>query len=146
MEKKRITLNEELKKELVHFPSSHEDRPYLIGSRCKICNRVFFPKKDICLVCMKEGVTEDIPLSRRGKIYSYFCSDTAPLGFTPPHLGAFIDLPEGVRVFSLITAVEPKEEALEIGDEVELVIEKIGENEAGDEIIGYKFKPIGEDK
>jgi len=32
--------------------------------------------------------------------------------------------------------------ALETGDEMELVIEKITQDDEGNDIIGYKFKPV----
>jgi uncharacterized OB-fold protein len=63
-------------------------------------------------------------------------------GFAAPYFQAYVDLPEGVTLFSLITGCEPKEEALQEGMEMELVLEKVGEDERGNELIGYKFRPV----
>ena len=52
----------------------------------------------------------------------------------------------GAKVLSLITGCEPQEESLEIGEEVELVIEKIREDRQGNEVRGYKFRPVGGEK
>ena len=85
---------------------------------------------------------EETPLSTRGRVYSFTVAHVAPPGFVAPYLQAFIDLPEGPRIFSLISGVEPTPDAMENGMKVELVIEKIRDNEKGEEVIGYKFRPI----
>jgi len=95
---------------------------------------------------MKEDTMEETPLSRRGKIDTFSVVRVAPTGFEAPYIQAFVDLPEGPRVFSLITGCEPSEDALKEGQEVELVIEKITEDEKGNELIGYKFRPVGKDR
>ena len=63
-------------------------------------------------------------------------------GYRAPYIIARTELPEGLIVTSLITGCEPAEGALEIGDEVELVIDKITEDEEGNDIIGYMFRPV----
>ena len=93
-------------------------------------------------MCLQEGTMDEVPLSTRGKINTFTISRVAPLGFNAPYIQAFVDLPEGPRVFSLITGCEASEAAIEIGSEVEMVIEKICNDEEGSELIGYKFRPI----
>ena len=44
----------------------------------------------------------------------------------------------------LISGCPPVEDCLHIGMEVELVIDKIREDEQGNEVIGYKFRPVQE--
>ena len=92
---------------------------------------------------------EELPLSRRGKISAGVIAHVAPVGFKPPYAMAYVDLPEGVRLFSQLTDVElcnefvvPGTELLQPGTEVELVIEKIREDDAGNDVIGYKFKLV----
>jgi len=63
-------------------------------------------------------------------------------GFPAPYIQAYVDIEEEPLIFSLITGCEAKEGALEIGDEVELVIEKITQDDEGNDAIGYKFRPI----
>lgn len=85
---------------------------------------------------------QDIPLSQRGRLYSFTVAHVAPLGFRAPYLQAFIDLPEGPRIFSLISEdVPPREDALEEGMEMELVIERVRDDEAGNPVVSYKFRP-----
>lgn len=131
-----------IKEGLFHQPQSPHDNPYLIGSRCDLCGYVAFPKRVICPTCLKEGTMKETRLSTRGKINTFTISHVAPLGFKAPYVQSWVDLPEGPRVFSMITGVEPVEEALHIGMEVELVIDKIRDDEDGTEIIGYKFRPV----
>ncbi len=116
---------------------------YLIGSKCRTCGRVFFPRCVACLVCMTETV-EEIPLSRRGTIDTFTVVHVAPIGFKPPYIQAFVDLPEGPRIFSLITGCDPLKNDLKEGAPVEIVIEKVREDEKGNDLIGYKFRPIGQ--
>jgi uncharacterized OB-fold protein len=137
-EKKQIPIGEGL----FYQPTSPGDMPYLIGSRCSVCGNIFFPRKVICPVCLKENTLEEIPLSRRGKIYSYSIAHLSMPGFPAPYIQAYVDIEGGPRVFSLITGCEAKEGVLKIGDEVELEIGKITEDEEGNDIVGYTFRPV----
>lgn len=131
-----------VKEGLFYLPASSSDKPYLIGSKCRTCGHVAFPRRAICPVCVKPGTMEEVPLSRRGKLNSFTVAQVAPSGFKAPYIISYVDLPEGPRVFSMITGCEPSEQSLKVGQEVELVIEKISEDDKGNEVIGYKFRPI----
>jgi uncharacterized OB-fold protein len=126
-----------------HEGASPDEKSCLIGSRCSKCGRTFFPKRFMCPVCLKEGTIEDVPLSTKGRIDTYSVVQVAPMGFTAPYIQAFVDLPEGPRVFTIIAGCEPSEDAIAEGQEVELVIDKIREDEEGNDLIGYKFRPVG---
>lgn len=127
---------------LFYQPTSSSEKPHLIGSKCSVCGYVSFPKTTICPICIKEGTMNEVALGTKGKINSFTIARVAPQGFEAPYIAASVDLPEGPRVFAMITGCEPLEEALEIGTEAELVIEKLREDEEGNEIIGYKFRPV----
>ena len=118
--------------------------PILVGSRCKSCGRVYFPKKRVCPECMTIDEMEEAELSRRGKILSYTVAYVGPLEYAPYAFG-FVELPEGIRVFTHFTDCEPFEEKLKIGGEVELTAGRITTDEDGTEVIGWKFRPIRED-
>ena len=130
---------------LMHEGISPEDKSYLIGSRCSHCGRTFFPKRLVCWVCMRDDTMEETPLSTRGKIDTFTVVHVAPIGFKAPYIQGFVDLPEGPRIFTLITGCEPSEGAIEEGAEVELVIDKISEDEKGNDLIGYKFRLVGKE-
>jgi len=135
-EKKRIPVRENL----FSFPSLPGNKPHLIGSRCKNCGEYFFPFRGFCPRCFKEGGMESVPLSSRGILYTFGVVERAPLGFTAPYAVGYVDLPEGIRIYSLLTGIELK--GLRIGMEMELVVDVIREDQAGNEIIGYKFRPV----
>jgi hypothetical protein len=125
--------------------SSPDEPPSLIGSRCPACGEVFFPKRErgICIRCQHRGL-EEIKLSRRGKIHSFSLIMQQPTQFfvgKVPYAYGIIVLPE-VRVQAHFTGCDFKD--LKIGMPVELVIEKLGEDEQGNEVMTYKFRPLKE--
>jgi len=128
---------------MIHEATSPDDKSYLIGSQCSACGRTFFPKQSVCKICMREDTMQETALSTRGKIDTFTVVHVAPMGFKSPYIQAFVDLPEGPRIFSLITGCEPSEDALKTGTEVEMIIDKITEDEKGNDLIGYKFRPVG---
>lgn len=114
----------------------------LVGAKCKRCGKVYFPKKKLCLNCMTDEV-EVIPMSKKGKIASWTVArQTYTYGIPVPYAFGYVDLPEGVRLFTIFTDCEPFDERLKTGKEVEMVIGKVREDEMGNEIIGYLFKPV----
>jgi uncharacterized OB-fold protein len=82
------------------------------------------------------------PLSRRAKVYSFSYCTVAPAGVKAPYIVGIIEFPEGPKILGIIAVKEPSPTALEIGDDVELIIGKIGVDEQGRDIINYFFKPV----
>ena len=136
--KKRIPIGEGL----FHLPQSEGEQPYLIGGKCHDCSYVAFPAIEVCPNCLHENTIKEVPLSRIGKIETYTVVQQAPKGFQAPYIMSYVVLPEGVRIFSLISGCEPEDDSLSIEQEVELTIDRIREDEDGNEIIGWKFRPI----
>jgi uncharacterized OB-fold protein len=122
------------------------DLPQLIASRCTSCGEVAFPKLPSCPACTGES-TEEILLSRRGRLWTWTIQH-----FPPPHpylddgkefepFGVgYIELPEGVRVESRLSVNDPA--ALEIGMEMELVIERFAAGEDGSDRMIFVFRPV----
>lgn len=111
---------------------------FLIANKCTSCKQIFFPKSLSCLDCFSDDM-EELRLSRRGKLYSYTIGYMPASHFQPPYAIGYIDMPEGVRIFSPLNITEDK--PFKIGMEMEVTIETLwldGDNE----IIGYKFKPV----
>lgn len=114
--------------------------PHLIGTKCKLCNTIFFPPRVICTRCSKEDVMEKIELSRKGKLCSYSIVMQNIPRYESPYVVAYVDLPEGVRVFTHLTDCDPSD--LKIDMDVEMVIDFLRKDEDGNNLIGYKFRPI----
>jgi uncharacterized OB-fold protein len=117
----------------------------LIGSECLSCKRVYFPAMRICADCLDDSrPMKTRILSDKGKIHSFSIAQVAPPGFEVPHVQAYIDLEEGVRVFSLLVECGDLEQ-LKTGLPVKLTIVNVGKNEEGKERLTYCFRPIFEE-
>ncbi len=134
-------MNLPIKEGLFEVPESINGRPYLIGSRCSVCGYVCFPKKEVCVKCLRDDTMEIARFGPYATLDSFAVMQVAPPGFTAPYIQGYVILKDGPKVFTLITGCEPKDDVLELGEEMELVIEKITEDENGNNLIGWKFKP-----
>jgi len=132
-----------LKEGLFMQPKSENEKPYLLGSRCRTCGYTSFPRKEICIVCRKEGTMENIPLGSHGRLETFAVMQVGPPGFKVPYVIGYVKTREGALVFAPITGCEAKDEALKVGEEMELVIEKVKEDGKGNHLIGWKYKPAG---
>lgn len=124
--------------ELVHY-NAHG--PYLIGGRCESCKAVFFPKQGVCPRCTGQKIEQRRPLSRRGKLFTYTAVHQKPFNYngSVPYVIGRVLLPEGVFVLSQIKAELAD---LEIGMDMELVVEPIYADQDGSKRTGYKFQPV----
>ncbi len=139
-EKKRVPFLEGL------FVMPSEGKPgYLVGSRCHKCGEVLFPKRDMCGNCLEED-TEEIALSSRGKIAGFTvvrhqppAPYKGPEPFVPFGL-AEVELPEGLSVLAQLAGCDV--DSLKINTHVDLTFENQYQDEQGDDVVMYKFKPV----
>lgn len=112
----------------------------LVGSRCRKCRETFFPKRAVCARCFSEDM-EEVPLARRGRIVSYTVARTGFPGtaVTPPFLTGVVELPEGLRLVTLITGVDF--DRVKIGDEVDLYFWDAGKDDKGNDLVAFGFRP-----
>ena len=83
-----------------------------------------------------------VEIGRTGHLYSYTIARVAPKGFTAPFFQAFVDLPEGPRIFTLVGAQCPVEPGvLEDGMEMRLVIEPLADTSENRNVLTYKYVP-----
>jgi uncharacterized OB-fold protein len=136
--KKRIPIKEGLFEQ-------REGGLHLLGSRCRQCGEVTFPANSFCPQCCEE-TTETIPLSSQGILYSFTIQRFRP---PPPYRGpepfapygvGMIELPEGVRITSVLEESDPAR--LRVGMGMELVVAGLFDDEQGNEVLIYKFKPV----
>jgi len=111
---------------------------FLLGTQCKSCRQIFFPRRESCINCFCEDL-EEVPLSRKGKLYTFTISYMPVYHFNPPHAMGYVELPEGIRIFAPLKGWDKK--GLKIGMEMELIVDKLWEDDEN-EIIGYKFNPV----
>jgi uncharacterized OB-fold protein len=96
----------------------------------------------VCPVCVRGSTMEEVPLSRFGKLKSFSISRISQPGFPAPYVQSFVQLDEGPEIFSIITGIDPEKDILQVGAQVELVIEPVGEDEKGNRTMVYKFAPV----
>jgi len=124
-----------------------QEGPSLIGGRCNSCGSYFFPKfyhvhKPDC----KDREVWEVLLSRRGRLVSYTVQHYSPPPpfvcpdpFVPYGIG-MVALPEGINIFGIVTGIAVED--IKTGMDVELVVEKLYEDKDGNEVVGWKFRPV----
>lgn len=116
----------------------------LKGSKCRVCGEVFLGKHLSCGNCANEDM-EEITFSNKGKLWTYTVIRSRPPGdykgpdpFIPFGEG-LIELPEGIRLLSPLTDCDINN--LKIGTEWQLVVDVLYVDDAGNEVMSFKFKP-----
>lgn len=129
-----------IREDLFVEPASSGGGAALLGSRCACCGRVFFPKEQMCPVCIAEGTLEGVRLSGHGTLQSFTFVRRALPGFLSPYALGAIELDEGP---SLIAQIEGWQDVdLAIGMRVRLAIGTIKCTKEGARVIGPKFHPL----
>ncbi len=122
--------------------------PQLIGNRCQSCGHYFFPKAKTCRnpLCDKAKPLKDVLLSRKGKLFAYtinYYSPPPPYHSPDPFVPfgvASIALPEGIKVGGQV----PKDvdlDKLKVGMDMETVREVLYEDDQGNEVLSWMFRP-----
>lgn len=114
----------------------------LEGSRCKKCNKMFYPPKPACPYCGHKEI-ERIELPKRGRIVSWAIEYMVPDGYRAeaPIIVAIVELENGVKVLTTLVDVDP--DKIYEGMEVEAVLRKLWvEGESGLIVYGLKFAPV----
>jgi uncharacterized OB-fold protein len=115
----------------------------LCGNKCANCGKVHFPKKEICSECSHDQLS-NVSLSKKGILHTFAISYLGIPGIEIPYAMGFIDLPEKIKIFSMLTDCKPWDEKLKIGMEMEMVMGVIRRDEHGNEILSYQFRPVTE--
>ena len=133
-----------IKEGLFTTPLDPIDSVHLAGCKCTSCGEVFFGKRYSCENCSGESM-KDIPLSQRGTLWSYtIINHKPPAGyrgpdpFVPFGLG-LVELPDGIRILSPIDCDLKK---IKIGMALKSEIYRLYENEEGNEVMAFRFKPV----
>jgi uncharacterized protein len=112
----------------------------LAGQRCQDCGKVAFPRKRVCPACFGENLAEQV-LSTTGVLHTYTCTYLGAPHLSSPYLLGFVDVPEGVRLLSLLTDCDPWEQVLRVGMPMEMTIGPLMPDESGEVLQTYKFRP-----
>jgi uncharacterized OB-fold protein len=121
--------------------TSEDGGPHLWGSKCSSCGYTCFPEKKVCVKCLRDDTMERIPMGRFGTLETYAIMQIGTRDFPAPYVIGYVRTDEGVLIFSPITGCTMEDDALEIGQRMELVIEKIREDAEGNAVVGWKYRP-----
>ncbi len=126
-----------------------DDRPHLLGTRCKSCGTYYFPKQSVfCKNPACNGETfEEVKLSRTGKVWSFTnaCYQPPEPYVSPdpfePYTIVAVEL-EKEKMVVMGQAVEGVNVSdLKAGLEMELVLETLFEDEESEKLT-WKWKPV----
>ena len=125
---------------ILRLAQSSGEESHLIGSKCISCGEAMLGSHNMCLKC---GSTEvkSISLGNKGKLFSFTTIMHPPpeCEVSVPYGSGWVELPEGVLVPTLLTETDVG--ALSIGMHMEMVAEEFKQNEEGDKVVTYKFRP-----
>jgi uncharacterized OB-fold protein len=133
--------NERVAEEFWDAAKRHE----LVLPHCINCGRIYwYPREQCpnpaCYTNAKLGREIDwVPVSPRGRLYSYTIVQQAALGFEDdvPYVYCVVEMDAGREVRMLSNLVDCPLDEIEIGMPVELFFEDVTE-----EITLYKFRPL----
>ena len=122
--------------------------PVLLGSRCTNCDNHMFPRQSGCPRCLFNE-QEDVELATRGTLWTLTVQAFPPKA--PPYLGpvgddfepygvGYVELPGQLRVEGRLTIADP--EKLQIGMEMELMLDPLTIDEDGNQVVTYEFAPV----
>ena len=122
------------------------EAPVLVGSECRRCGVVAFPRQASCAACTSRDVQER-RLARRGTLWTWTIQCFRPK--SPPYAGGaedfepfgvgYVELPGELRVEARLTEADPAR--LRIGMRMELVLVPApGDGGA----LTYAFRPVEE--
>ena len=117
----------------------------LIGNKCGVCNKKFFPPREACPYCRRKsiGKMEDFKFSGIGEVLTYTIIHSGPEGFQKqvPYIMSIVKLDEGPNITAQIVDCDLNN--IKIGMKVESTFRKIQEDGyTGAIYYGYKFKPM----
>ena len=114
----------------------------LIGTRCEKCGEYYYPPRNMCPKCRRNGIIVPFKFKGEGEVLTYTIihSSTKDYAKHTPYILAIIKLNEGPNLTSQVIC-DPKE--IHIGLRVKSAFRKLGEeSEKGMIYYGTKFIPL----
>ena len=123
------------------IPDDPKAEPYLTGAKCTNCGNVFSGMRVFCLNCGKQNTLERMPLSGKGKLYTYtIVHQKLPDTLVEvPYALVNVTMNEGCQIQGVVTE---SLESLDIGKEMEVYFVKMREDEDGNDEIAFKFRAV----
>jgi uncharacterized OB-fold protein len=123
------------------IPEDPASAPRLLGSRCRACGEVFFPRRAVCAKCLAEG-TDELELGPRGRLWTWTWCHVPLFGSTRAEVGGYgvgqVDLPEGPRVQAVLAG---RAGEFRIGMPMALELEVLRRDAEGRDVVIFRFAP-----
>lgn len=129
------------------FWRRYKGRYNLLGTKCEVCGKIYFPSRKICPNCRRDGKPITIRFSGKGKVFTYTVIRVPSEDFQPyaPYVSSIVQLEEGPKVTSQIIDCHPKD--VYIGMPVEACFRKLmAQGKEGIISYGFKFRPVEDAK
>ena len=125
------------------IPDDEAEPPRLMGSACPACGEHFFPRRMVCAKCLHEGC-DDVLMGPTGRIWTWTYVHVPLFAKKNAKVDAYgvgqVDLPEGPRIQAILVGGP---DDFEFGMEVTLDLETLSTDKDGNDVVIYRFKPIG---
>jgi uncharacterized OB-fold protein len=126
--------------------------PELMGSRCRACGELFFPRAAGCTRCCGSELECHV-LGSSGTLWSWtvqaflpkppYDSGETEATFRPYGVG-YVQMPEGIKVESRLTEADPRQ--LRIGMPMRLVLLPYRKLADGADVLTFAFAPEAEER
>ena len=131
------------KEGVLTMPLSPLEEVRLKGVKCRSCGALTIGERAHCINCTSSDLEEHV-FSKSGKVYAHTVIRHSPPPPYPqesfqPFPAAWVELEDGLYI--LTELAECSLDDVEIGMPVELVLGKGWEDEKGNDVIMYKFRP-----
>ena len=121
-------------------PEKIGSKPYLTATKCRNCGEYFTQNRVICLNCGKQEM-EKVALKGTGNIYSFTIVHQQLPGalVKVPYAIVQVALDEGCLMQGVMTE---DFQDLKLDMPVEVYFVKMKEDDEGNDLIAYKFRPV----
>jgi len=122
------------------FGEDEHGNPYLVGGRCRRCDRLQFPFGSTCPACGADDV-EEVHLADHGTLWGWTAVTTAPPGYLGevPFGFGIVELADTLRVVTRIE--EPHPDRLTFGMPMKLALVELGPDDGREAVTTYTFVP-----
>ncbi|MBN1166278.1 MAG: Zn-ribbon domain-containing OB-fold protein [Methanospirillaceae archaeon] len=123
------------------FWRKQQSRYNLIGTTCSTCGQYFYPPRNFCPECRRDGKINEHKFKGTGKVvtYSIIRSASDQFSLLTPYVIAIIELDEGCRLTSQVIC---EIDAVYIGMPVKQTFRRLGtDGGSGAIFYGTKFIP-----
>ena len=141
-----------IKKGVLKFPSTSDERPSLGGTKCKSCGDISFPPRHFCPMCGDEP--EVFYFGTFGEVLTYTIVRQAGFGIKIPYIAGTVYFPDlnDDEVAVVCQIVDCPIEDIKIGMKVELIIDRVRSTFVGgmmqmfgmdgEHVVGFKYRPV----